>query len=65
MSTKTALKKAYKLLGKVFLSKELGISYQSMDRWHDLNSMPATEYNGKTKYAKKVLHNTLPLLFLL
>ena len=55
MSTKTSLKKAIKIVGsKSGLAKELGISYQSMDRWMLQNAMPATDYNGKTMYSKKI-----------
>ena len=54
MSTKTALKKAFKMIGKVKLAEHLGISYQAMDRWLLRNEMPATEFSGKTKYSKKI-----------
>lgn len=54
MSTKTALKKAIRLMGKVTLARELGISYQCMNRWTDYSEMPCTEYNGKTMYSKRI-----------
>jgi hypothetical protein len=54
MSVKTGLNKAHKLLGKVNLAKQLGISYQAIDRWYLQNRMPATEYNGRTQYSKKI-----------
>ena len=49
---KQSMKKARKIIGKAKLAGILGISYQSMDRWGD--SMPCTEYNGKTLYAYKI-----------
>jgi len=55
MSVRTGLDKAYKIMGgKSPLANELGISYQSMNRWYDYNEMPATEYNGKTDYSKQI-----------
>ena len=55
MSTKTSLKKAIKIVGsKSGLAKELGISYQSMDRWMLQNAMPCTDFNGETMYSKKI-----------
>ena len=55
MSTRTALNKAYKVMGgKIALARKVGISYQAIDRWNDYNRMPCTEYNGETKYAKKI-----------
>ena len=54
MGTRAALKKAFNIVGKSKLANELGIKYQSMNRWSDQNEMPATEFNGKTKYSKKM-----------
>lgn len=54
MSTKTALKKVFKIISKSHLAKELGISYQSINRWYDYSEMPCTEFNGKTMYSKKI-----------
>lgn len=55
MSARSGLKKAYKAMGgKIALAREVGVSYQSMDRWYDRNEFPCTEFNGKTKYAKKI-----------
>jgi len=54
MSVKTGLNKAYKIIKKTKLAKLIGISYQSMDRWHDNNEMPCSEYNGKTDYSRQI-----------
>ena len=54
MSVKTALNKAIKIRGKIQLAKDLGISYQSMNRWFDHNELPATDFNGKTFYALRI-----------
>ncbi len=55
MSARSGLKKAYKAMGgKVALARDVGVSYQVMDRWFESNNLPCTEYNGKTKYAKKI-----------
>lgn len=50
-----SLDKVYSILGgKGALAKVLGISYQSIDKWHDKNEMPCTEYNGKTDYSRQI-----------
>lgn len=49
-----SLHKAFKIVGKAKLAKGMGIAYQSVDRWLLKNEMPATEFNGKTMYAKKI-----------
>jgi len=54
MSVKTGLNKAYKIIKKTKLAKLIGISYQSMDRWHDNNEMPCSEFNGKTDYSRQI-----------
>jgi len=54
MGTRAGLDKAFKMIGKTKLAAKLGISYQSMDRWHDYDEMPCTEYNGKTMYSKQI-----------
>lgn len=59
MTTKTALKKAIKIVGgKAALAKGLGLAYQSVDGWITRNAMPRTEYNGKTKHATKIQEMT-------
>ena len=58
MSTKKALKKAFKIIGKVKLAEELEISYQAFNRWYDYGEMPCTEYNGKTMYSLKIQNLT-------
>jgi len=54
MSVRAGLDKAFKIMSKSALADELGISYQSMNRWYDYNEMPCTEYNGKTMYSKQI-----------
>jgi len=54
MGARTALKKAYKIMIKSKLAKEIGVSYQSMDRWIEVNKMPYSEYNGETNYATQI-----------
>lgn len=55
MSARTGLRKAYKIAGgKVALAKEVGIRYQTMDRWYAGNKLPCTDYNGETMYAKQI-----------
>lgn len=55
MSVKTGLNKAYKLLGgKKNLAGKLGIKYQTVNRWHDQNKMPCSDFNGKTMYSKHI-----------
>jgi len=54
MSVRTCLKKLYKTYSKAGLSKELGVSYQAIDKWYKKNEMPCSEYNGKTMYSKTI-----------
>lgn len=58
MSARTSMKKAIKMIGKIQLSRDLGVSYQSMNRWVSQNEMPCTEYNGKTFYSRQIEHLT-------
>ena len=46
------------MIGKIQLSRDLGVSYQSMNRWVEQNEMPCTEYNGKTFYSRHIQHLT-------
>jgi len=52
------MKTAIKIVGKIKLSKALGVSYQSMNRWVEKNELPCTEYNGKTFYSRHIEHVT-------
>lgn len=54
MSVKTALNKAFKIMPKSQIAKRLGISYQSMNQWHDKNKLPRTEWSGETNWAQKI-----------
>ena len=54
MTTRTAMKKAVKIVGKRALARELGLAYQSMDRWGEQNRMPDSEYSGRTQHALKI-----------
>ncbi len=58
MSTRTALLKAIKLVGKQRLADAIGIKYQSMNRWIDQDRMPCTDYNGETAYARAIKRET-------
>lgn len=55
MSTKTALKKAIKITGgKSVLANNLGIAYQSINRWMQENRMPDSEYSCRSNHAEKI-----------
>jgi len=54
MGTKAALKKTYKLIIKSRLAKQIGVHYQSIDRWLAEDAMPCSEYNGKTDYSRQI-----------
>lgn len=58
MSVKTALNKAFNIVPKAKLAKQLGISYQAMNHWHLINRMPRTEYSGETNHAQKIQEAT-------
>jgi len=58
MGARTSMKKAIKMIGKIKLSRILGVSYQSMNRWVEQNELPCTEYNGKTFYSRQIEHIT-------
>lgn len=54
MSTRTAIAKAVKIFGKRGLAKEMGLAYQSVNRWSEQNRLPDSEYSGRTKHAVKI-----------
>jgi DNA-binding transcriptional regulator YdaS (Cro superfamily) len=54
MSTRTAINKAVKIRGKRALARDLGLAYQSVNRWADQNRMPDSEYSGRTRHALRI-----------
>jgi DNA-binding transcriptional regulator YdaS (Cro superfamily) len=54
MSTRTAINKAVKICGKRGLARDLGLAYQSVNRWAEQNRMPDSEYSGRTKHSLKI-----------
>lgn len=54
MGARKALKQTYKLIKKSKLAIELGVAYQTIDRWIEINKMPCSEYTTETRYSVKI-----------
>lgn len=52
-----AMKKAIEIAGKAHLARELGVAYQSMDKW-PIRGMPRTEWTGETEYWRVIQFET-------
>jgi len=52
-----AMKRAIEIAGKAHLARELGVAYQSMDKW-PIRGMPRTEWTGETEYWRVIQFET-------
>jgi hypothetical protein len=48
------ISKAVDLAGLIPVAKACGISYQSVRKWEEKESLPRTEFTGETDYAKRI-----------
>jgi hypothetical protein len=48
------LNEAMRLVGMQRLARELGVTYQSVQKWHRRRRMPRTEWTGETTYSEQI-----------
>lgn len=54
MSTEHPLRSAIAIVGLMRLARELGVSYQAVQKWLAAGRLPRTEWTGETSYAQRM-----------